>query len=231
MKTNLLKYASEIFQSSDLKNVIDPKKNLCVMFTNYNCRGYLGQPVLNDCEEFARNLTEHFNYKCVFICNADCKTARNLLIQMLSIPDKKVVFFYSGHGINVKDVNGDEKDGLDEAFCFRDANLVDDEFCRLVNTNLRCKHFICISDACHCGTIYDANKLRPELHDKVTYVSSCEDHQTSKQLAKNGVFTYNFWNCFDTKTKELNIKLINRRLSFFDQHMIIFPEYRKTVDF
>ena len=68
------------------------------MFTNYNCRGYLGQPVLNDCEEFARNLTEHFNYKCVFICNADCKTARNLLIQMLSIPDKKVVFFYSGHG-------------------------------------------------------------------------------------------------------------------------------------
>ena len=93
MKTNLLKYASEIFKASDLINVIDDKKNLCVMFANYNCHGFLGQPVLNDCEEFAKRLTQLYNYKCVFICNTDRSTARSLISQMIALKNKKVVFY------------------------------------------------------------------------------------------------------------------------------------------
>ena len=231
MKTNLLKYASEIFRASDLMNAIDDKKNLCVMFANYDCNGFLGQPVLNDCEEFAKRLTQLYNYKCVFICNTDRSTAKSLISQMVALKNKKVVFFYSGHGTRVKDKNEDEADGMDEAFCFRGSFLIDDDFCQLVNNYMACKHFICISDACHSGTIYDVDRLKPELRDKVTYLSSCKDHQTSKQLLKNGIFTYNFWNNFNTKTKEIDTITMNKRLNFFDQHMVIFPANRTKIDF
>lgn len=50
------------------------------------------------------------------------------------------IWYYSGHGVNVKDVTGDEKDGQDEAFCFvtpqgqvtSDSLLIDDDWAALV---------------------------------------------------------------------------------------------------
>ena len=230
MKTKLLKHASEIFKESDIV-VGDMDKKIAILFANYDSMGYLGQPVLNDCEEFAKRLAIDYKYKCYFICNAQCSTAKAIIKKLIEMRGKQIVFFYSGHGTQIPDKDGDEADGKDEAFCFRGSCLVDDDFCHLINEYLDCERLICITDACHSGSIYDAHRIRRNIQDRITCISSCDDHETSKQLLKNGVFTYNFWNNFDMKTKMLNTKIMNKRLSFFDQHLIMVPAGNQFIDF
>lgn len=69
------------------------------------------------------------------------------------------IFYDSSHGTQVADNNGDEDDGLDEAYVLYDANLenekgllIDDELNRLLSYIPAKK--LTISDACHSGTIY-----------------------------------------------------------------------------
>jgi hypothetical protein len=71
-----------------------------------------------------------------------------------------VFIFFSGHGDSVKDDNGDEKDGLDEAFVMMDASeslyppqsylILDEQFAQWVN-NLNTEKVITVIDACHSG--------------------------------------------------------------------------------
>ena len=225
----LLQYAKEIRNEQDIK-LTDDEKKVCILFVNYNSGGFLGQPVINDCGEFAKNLIG-FGYKCFFICNSKVSTATEILKKVLSMKDKRIVFFYSGHGTIVYDSNGDEADGRDEAFCFSDRYFVDDEFCRLINEYLKCEKFICISDACHSGTIYDIEHVDKDKQDKITCISSCADNQTSKQLEKNGIFTLNFWRCYNKSTKRLDLSKINNSLDWFNQTVIMYPKNNKFIDF
>lgn len=230
MKSNLLKFAKEIATPDDIV-VNDNDKRICILFVNFNSGGYLGQPVINDCEEFAQNLKETFGYKCFFICNSKRANAKEIIKKLISMENKKIAFYYSGHGTRVRDTNGDERDGMDEAFCFNDGVLIDDDFCKLINEHLRCKHFICITDACHSGTIYDIDNIRTEKRGKMTCISSCSDNQTAKQLLKNGIFTLNFWKCYDKNSKRLDVKKMNKRLDWFDQMIVMYPSDNDIIDF
>ena len=145
--------------------------------------------------------------------------------------NKTIVFFYSGHGSTINYMDSDENDGRDESFVFKDRFFIDDEFCNLINKYLDCEKLICITDACHSGTIYDAEKVDKDKQNKITCVSSCLDFQTSKQLDKNGVFTMNFWKCFNKQTKQLDVKEINKRLDLFNQRIVMFPNNSQTIDF
>ncbi len=95
-------------------------------------------------------------------------------------PGDTVLFFYSGHGIQVWDTNGDEvQDGMDEAFLCYDAKvpklrtrkefrgrpgyaydanrcknlLIDDEIGRLLK-RLKGRTVVFISDSCHSGSVF-----------------------------------------------------------------------------
>lgn len=69
-----------------------------------------------------------------------------------------VYFHYSGHGSQVEDLNGDEKnDGLDETLVPQDGrtgdvrDITDDEL-DAVFVRLRAKHAVIVLDSCHSGT-------------------------------------------------------------------------------
>lgn len=60
---------------------------------------------------------------------------------------------YSGHGGQVRDVDGDEEDGKDDTWCLYDGQLLDDEISVLLagfNPGVR---VLVVSDSCHSGTM------------------------------------------------------------------------------
>lgn len=105
---------------------------------------------------------------------------------------------YSGHGTGVRDRNGDESDGQDEALCPVDYNLsgfiIDDEirssFIDKLPSNVK---LVMLVDACHSATMLDL-KYGYMVNAKDTYtvsrkalptscevisLSGCRDNQTS----------------------------------------------------
>jgi hypothetical protein len=75
-----------------------------------------------------------------------------------SKPGDVAVFVYVGHGTQVVDLNGDEDDGLDEAFCTYDYDwqnpetwLTDDDLSTLLH-EMQTDKVLVINCACHSGT-------------------------------------------------------------------------------
>ena len=76
-------------------------------------------------------------------------------------PGDRVVIYYSGHGSQVDDDSGDERDGKDETFVPTDYGrngeraedmLLDDELASALN-RLRDRQVVLIADSCHSGTV------------------------------------------------------------------------------
>ena len=81
------------------------------------------------------------------------------------LPGDTILIYYSGHGVQVPDNNGDETDGSDEAISLYDLKgtydgenivwggvLLDDQLAELIN-GLVSENVIVIVDACHSGTV------------------------------------------------------------------------------
>jgi len=107
------------------------------------------------------------------------------------------VWFYAGHGVNVPDVDGDEEDGLDEAFVTPDkegrltesALLVDDDFARALDTFIPDGvRILCICDCCHSGTICDIDTFAYR-HD-IYQISASSDSEEAEDTGKGGALTW-----------------------------------------
>jgi hypothetical protein len=79
-----------------------------------------------------------------------------------SQPGDFLYFHYSGHGAQIPDTNGDEKDGKDEILCPVDARaaggtisniIVDDEINTILGKLKTGVGFFMVSDSCNSGTI------------------------------------------------------------------------------
>lgn len=112
--------------------------------------------------------------------------------------DDYFVFYYSGHGTQVDDEDGDEDEGQDEALCLVDAQgqisyntlLIDDELCECLTDNIdEGVRIIVLSDCCHSGTICDFDKDVWEGREAIS-ISGCLDNQTSGDIGKGGIFTH-----------------------------------------
>ena len=111
-----------------------------------------------------------------------------------------VIFHYSGHGSQLRDLNKDEKDGKDECICpvdfVENGVLIDDDLKKLLvdplTTNPALAHckLRCFFDSCHSGSVLDLPvtvlsrsqiSLESGLHSKADIVcfSGCKDAQTS----------------------------------------------------
>jgi hypothetical protein len=97
-------------------------------------------------------------FTCTMILDAQATkvgilAALNALVDGAS-PGDSIVFAYSGHGSQVRDVSGDEADGLDEVICPVDwpQYISDDDFRTIFNrlpTGVTLDVFL---DSCHSGT-------------------------------------------------------------------------------
>lgn len=90
-------------------------------------------------------------------------------------PGDRVLFYYSGHGTQAKDRDGDEPDGLDEAIVAADYGvqpknaadrpesgiLIDDELGALLD-GLAGRDLTVILDSCHSGTATRSAEANPE---------------------------------------------------------------------
>ena len=76
-------------------------------------------------------------------------------------PGDRVYLYFSGHGLQVKDVSGDEEDGLDEALSTYDiaagdgdwTNVILDDEIDAALAKLKDRAVSIVIDACHSGTI------------------------------------------------------------------------------
>lgn len=177
----------------------------------------LGRVPVQDAELFAKNLPD---YQVNLLVDPSSSLTINTLKEMIEIPNAHVIFAVFSHGTQVRDINGDEKDGYDEAIVMKDGLIVDDKITNLINKYRKCEKLTLIADICH-STIFDYKDYKNK--DNLIILTSCSDHQTSKQLSKNGVFTLQFWNCYNKNTGILNVNELGRRLKLFDQTPQIYP--------
>jgi len=152
------------------------------------------EALLNICGIPRENITAMYDEMC---------TKENVLAALSEVggkcgPNDFFVFYYSGHGTNLKDVSGDEEDGQDEAFCFVtpdgqinfDSCMSDDDFAEAVTgvVDEEAKVLI-LTDCCHSGTIADFNKGE-WVGRRAVSITGCLDGQTSGDIGKGGIFTH-----------------------------------------
>jgi hypothetical protein len=133
----------------------------------------------------------------------------NILSSKINLCNKNkidnLIFYFAGHGVQIKDTNNDEQDGLDETILTGDRQyLKDDEFRNLLSTLKNNKsNALFIFDCCHSGSILDlpkvvigkdSDKTLNQKNQKIISICACDDSQTSKETNGRGIFTKNFCN-------------------------------------
>ena len=184
----------------------------------------------NDVELMRELLRDYYNFDSEDIVELNDKVEESLYnatffnivsnikkIIEVSTEDDFVVLYFSGHGMQIEDKNGDEKDKKDEVFLpsnfTKSAVLNDDLFNELLKES-KCPVLL-IFDCCHSGTMSDLhynypvqlNKLEIDLlkekdnnlsDKKIISISSCLDREKSveewypNKLQNLSVFTQQF---------------------------------------
>ena len=149
-----------------------PKYALLVGITDYSRDGLPKlDGCLNDVRDMRQSLIDNFGYKpenIRVLTNKDAtrdgiaKAFRSQIGANAALaPNGNFLFYYSGHGFQVNDANGDEKledpnDTKDETFMAWDKDLVDDDVDTLCRETRGVKNFTgaltVILDSCHSGT-------------------------------------------------------------------------------
>jgi hypothetical protein len=190
---------------------------------------YTGTPsALNGCINDAMSVREELvkrgypeNNITLLTDDTDVKPTReNILKALLALivsDATELYFHYSGHGISVRDLDGDEDDGKDECLVpldYRYGNMIlDDEIRGLLYCLSERQRMFCVLDCCHSGTgmdlkynlyeryggrylsMMDDRKQRP-TRGQCIMLSGCQDPQTSADAWEEGKFqgamTYSF---------------------------------------
>lgn len=110
------------------------------------------------------------------------------------------VFYYSGHGGQQPDRDGDESDGRDETLVAYDRELIDDELAKLWPKFAPGVRIVMISDICNSGTNYRGLRTVraqtpinigqiPGMKAQMIHYSGCRDGGTSAGYQQGGSFT------------------------------------------
>jgi hypothetical protein len=200
-------------------------KKALLIGMNYPGTGYQLSGCINDINKIEQLLRSSYGFSSILKMHDTSPilpTKINILTQLaLLLSSAKlgdVLFFhYSGHGAQIKDVNGDEVDLKDEVIIpsdyFTTKNvIVDDEIKDVIQKNLKSgvKLFI-LMDCCHSGTIFDlkynfnddwssnVNSSSTDTMGEVILISGCKDPESTYDTRitpdYQGSTTYAFLEC------------------------------------
>ncbi|XP_077213542.1 metacaspase-1-like [Tasmannia lanceolata] len=149
------------------------KKRALLCGVSYRTRHYELKGSVNDvnCMKFLLREKFGFTEDSIIVLTEDERdrsripTKQNIRVAMHWLvngcqPGDSLVFYYSGHGSQQRDYNGDEIDGYDETICPLDYEtegmIVDDEInMTIVRPLQNGVKLHAIIDACHSGTVLD----------------------------------------------------------------------------
>jgi len=149
------------------------KSALCIGINNYPGTGMDLAGCVNDAKDWSAELSARgFTVSAL----VDAQATKAAMVAGLTsliggaVSGDVVVITFSGHGTYVPDANGDEIDGLDEAFCPYDiqnngAALLDDEIHALFAARKPGVRLVLIADSCHSGTVTRAAAPDPDADD------------------------------------------------------------------
>jgi len=199
---------------------------------------------VNDAKNVRRFLIKSWGFKSenIVVLTDDTRDARRLPTKanILSamkwlVKDAKahdsLFFHYSGHGGQIKDMDGDEVDGFDEVIFPLDyeqkkVGIISDDILNdfLVRTIPDGCRLTALFDSCHSGSVLDLVYLyhsdgrlkKSEVSDKfrqmkssagdVISFSGCDDSQTSADVVKNGLavgaMSYAFMKSLEANPKQ-----------------------------
>ena len=188
------------------------KKALLIGINYYSVPGNTLNGCINDIKNMSTILTSKFGYDAsnVTMLRDDATTLSmmptraNMLAQLnaliaASANYSEIWIHYSGHGSQVIDRNGDEKDGLDEVIVpvdFRKNGYITDDTLRDILSKSKCRTFILL-DSCHSGTGCDLewsfeytgngfvrtqNNRATISNTQIFMISGCKDSQTSADI-------------------------------------------------
>ena len=124
--------------------------------THYGTTGDLANPE-NDAASMAELATANgFTASPPLLTNDATSTAvTNAIKQAASTLTSGDILLltYAGHGAQIPDANGDEKDAQDETWVLYDRQLLDDELYGLLATLADGVRVLILSDSCHSGTV------------------------------------------------------------------------------
>ena len=139
-------------------------------------------------------------------------------------PGDRVFFLFSGHGSNVRDVNGDETDGRDETIVPYDVRFVppngtvnqilDDELEGLIQ-QLSGRLAVLVFDSCHSGTISRAPGGKPTDEAGPRFLPSPEAWATLRTGARgsgNNTSAYQVNEAQDKQLVTRDLKLVKEKL-------------------
>ena len=123
------------------------------------------------------------------------------------VADDIFVFYYSGHGGQQPDLNGDELDGKDETLVAYDREVIDDKIHYALTRFKAGVRIVMISDSCNSGTNYRGRMtvsvneqavFRPvarmpreevDIKAQLIHLGGCRDGFTSAGYQHGGAFT------------------------------------------
>jgi hypothetical protein len=119
-------------------------------------------------------------------------------------PHDLAIVSYAGHGMQVPDRDGDEVDRLDEAFCFYDNKVTDDEVADIIITAAEGSCWFFCTDSCHSETSLRSPPLSLNRGDRdfknfkghLIHFAGCRDNQSSLGSRAGGEFTNAFRDVF-----------------------------------
>lgn len=178
------------------------RKKAILIGLNYPGSHYSLNGCVNDVRNGAMFLKER-DYDVKMLEDKDISLSYNVLQALTELRNsaQQVVFFhYSGHGTQMKDLDADEEDNLDEVIYSKDDVLItDDDINRILLSYPENKTVFLIFDCCHSGSIADLpyilnvdgkvkeEKVKKIAAAKIICISGCQDNQTSADMTERGI--------------------------------------------
>jgi hypothetical protein len=203
-------------------------KKAVLIGLNYTGTRFALRGCINDANRMKRTLISSYGY---IEQNVNVLTDKNLniynnILQILSelvlSKSKNLFFQYSGHGTQVRDTNGDEKDGMDEAlFSVCGTLITDDQINEVVKKVPSGTSMVCVIDACHSGTVMDLPyhfiggqlvKINDDqFNGNIVSISGCRDDQVSMDVSSGAISYGAMSNCLQIVLKQTEKKTITWR--------------------